>query len=191
VAVWAAAAGPFVAPTALPPRWRERAIYLEEHDFTESLEELRLQLDDQTPEERSPAEGWDEFHERLEELEHAGLLITESCRGMIRDNMYPDPARMWDFTERLSQAARAWRDLGGDVGNRLEDWIVANYQIEIAMHDGTLGSWTEFSFEGRSCSREPHVKVDDYKSPNECGRIYFAVDSEGLRFIVDYIGLHP
>ena len=40
-------------------------------------------------------------------------------------------------------------------------------------------------------SREPHVKVDDYKKPVECGRIYFAQDNEGRRFIVNHIGPHP
>ncbi len=191
VAVWSAAAGPFATPAALPARWRDRAIYLEETDFAESLEELRLALDHHTSEHEAAVEGWDEFQERMEELEHAGFVLTEHCRGMIRGNAYPDPARMWHFTERLSQAARAWRGLAGEIGDRLADWIGTNYEIEVALHDGTLGSWVDFSFEGESYSREPHVKVDDFKNPRECGRIYFAVDSDGLRFIVDYIGLHP
>ena len=110
---------------------------------------------------------------------------------MIRGNAYPDPSRMWRFLVRMSQAAGAWRALGGEVGDRLSDWIAANFEIEVAMHDGTLGSWTDFTFEGDPYSREPHVKVDDFKKPRECGRIYFAVDGERLRFIVDYIGLHP
>jgi hypothetical protein len=191
VAVWTPAAGPFATPNALPLRWRDRAIYLQESDFEESLEELRLSLDDQTPEQNPPVESWDEFDERADGLEHAGIVLTENCRGIIRGNAYPDPARMWVFTLRLSQAADAWRELGGQVGDRLSDWIAANFEIEVAMHDSTLGSWTDFTFEGDPYSREPHVKVDDFKNPRECGRIYFAVDSERLRFIVDYIGLHP
>ena len=191
VVVWASAAGPFATRDALPPRWRQRAIYLEEFDFDESLYELRLSLDEETAEPKPHIETWDEVSQRAGELEHDGFVLTEACRSMLAGNPYPDPARMWQFATTLSQAARDWRDRGGEIGTRLADWIAEHYEIEVAMHDSTLGTWTAFTFDGFQYSREPHVKVDDFKHPAECGRIYFAVDSAGLRFIVDYIGLHP
>jgi len=74
---------------------------------------------------------------------------------------------------------------------RLEDWIIENYGLDIALHDGSLGGGTaNFLFEGAQYSRVPHVKVDDAKSLDECGRIYFAIVSGEARFIVDHIGLH-
>ncbi|MFJ6464951.1 hypothetical protein ACIQM0_28650 [Streptomyces sp. NPDC091387] len=36
----------------------------------------------------------------------------------------------------------------------------------------------------------PQSKVRDAVSPNEVGRIYFALDSEEKRFIVNHVGLH-
>lgn len=191
VAVWANASGAFATRASLPLRWRDRAIYLEMPDFGDSLDELRLRLDEQVDESPPGVETWERFSERAEELQHSGFLLTGACRQMLIGNPYPDPGRMWQFTETLSRAAHDWRGLGGEVGNRLADWIAENYEIEVALHDAGLGSWTEFTFEGCKYSREPHVKVDDVKSPVECGRIYFAVDSDALRFVVDYIGLHP
>lgn len=160
-------------------------------NFGDSLEELRLQLDEPEAESMTVVETWDHFSERVQELEHSGFVLTAACHQMLIANAYPEPGGMWRFTKILSRAARDWRELGGEVGNRLADWIAENYEIEVALHDAGLGSWAEFTFEGREYSREPHVKVDDFKNPMECGRVYFAVDSDGLRFIVDHIGLHP
>jgi len=45
--------------------------------------------------------------------------------------------------------------------------------------------WTRSDSDARSIA-----SVDDHKSPDECGRIYFAIVSEEKRFIVAHIGLH-
>jgi len=194
VAIWRSGAGALANRSALPPRWRDHAIYLEEPGFAESLDELRRHLDQSSvpvDDASIGVETWDQFFERVEELQHEGFVLTAACRASLKYNAYPDPPRMWDFIRRLSQAAREWRDRGGEVGDRLADWIAEHYEIEVAVHDSTLGTWADFTFEGRTYSREPHVKVDDFKNPAECGRIYFAQDNEARRFIVDHIGLHP
>jgi hypothetical protein len=64
----------------------------------------------------------------------------------------------------------------------------SNYGIEISLFD--KGRRYEFEYDGATYSAEPHVKVDDYVDPARCGRIYFALDSDNGRFIVDHIGLH-
>ena len=46
----------------------------------------------------------------------------------------------------------------------------------------------KFTFENRSFSREPHIKIDDYTNPNEVGRVYFAIDAKSRRFVVDHAG---
>ena len=38
--------------------------------------------------------------------------------------------------------------------------------------------------------RDGAVKVDDFVDPGRCGRIRFGIDQDGLRFVVDHIGLH-
>jgi hypothetical protein len=97
---------------------------------------------------------------------------------------------MWHHLERLAEAAEAWAAANCSIGGRLDEWIHENYGVEVALHGGNLGNAASFMYEGTEYSREPHVKVDDYVDPASCGRIYFAYDTPGKRFIVDHIGLH-
>ena len=95
---------------------------------------------------------------------------------------------MWWHLERLAEAAEAWSEAGRVVGEGLKTWILSNYGIEISLFG--RGQRYDLAYDSRTYSVEPHVKVDDYKDPGRCGRIYFAIDNENGRFIVDHIGLH-
>jgi hypothetical protein len=135
--------------------------------------------------------SWREFAEHLPLLESPAFAITPRAKEGCDPSPYPDPARMWSHLARLAEAADAWAAQNCAVGNALKTWIQENFDgLEISLHDRGLGSRASFSFEGETYSREPHVKVDDYKGPDECGRIYFAMDRDEQRFIVDHIGLH-
>lgn len=128
---------------------------------------------------------------RTEILALAGthLVLTERAMAMLESNPYPKPGRMLQHMQRLADLAKSYRTAGGRLGNRLEDVAIGDYGIEIALFDQELSEKT-IDIDGRSLNTQPHVKVDDYKSPAEVGRIYFALDTEGLRLIVDHIGLH-
>lgn len=134
-------------------------------------------------------ETWEEFAELAPALESDAFVLTDRAREQCSQNDYASADRMWDHLEALGKAAEAYCEAKGAPGNRLDEWIAENFQIEIAMFDSNLADKT-FEFQGQTFSREPHVKVDDFKSPDKCGRIYFAVDPKGARFIVDHIGLH-
>jgi hypothetical protein len=134
-------------------------------------------------------ESWLEFVENLAALESRAFVVTPAAREMCSPSPYPDPARMWWHLERLAEAAEAWASQSCSVGQDLSTWIRENYGIEVALHDADLGG-APFHYDGKVYSREPHVKVDDHKSPDECGRIYFAYVTDERRFIVDHIGLH-
>jgi hypothetical protein len=134
-------------------------------------------------------ETWEEFADLAQVLEGPSFVLTERAREQCRVNDYPDPGRMWSHLEALAQAAEAYNEAGASVGGRLKEWIAENFHIEIALFDQDLQEET-FELDGQAYSREPHVKVDDFKSPDKCGRIYFAADPDRRRFIVDHIGLH-
>lgn len=136
-------------------------------------------------------QSWTEFADYLPALETDAFVITPRAKEACNPSPYPNPARMWSHLERLSEAANAWAAQDCSVGTDLKTWIEQNYDgLEIALFDDSLGARATFEFQGKLYSREPHVKVDDYKSPAECGRIYFAHVAEERRFIVDHIGLH-
>ena len=134
--------------------------------------------------------SWPEFVDYLDALESPAFVVTERAREMCEQGSYPDPPRMWHHLERLAEAAEAWAAADCSIGGRLDEWIHENYGIEVALHSGSLGNAASFIYEGAEYSSEPHVKVDDYVDPASCGRIYFAYDTPGKRFIVDHIGLH-
>jgi hypothetical protein len=142
----------------------------------------------------APVTDWKEVVELCEILQDSGaFVLTENAARSLADGVYPDPQRMLDHLERLADAAEAYRKAGGELGGRFEDWVRPRFNIEVALHDEGLvrSGRDKFEFEGRThWGREPHVKVDDYVDPASCGRIYFALDSDGGRIIVDYVGLH-
>lgn len=118
------------------------------------------------------------------------LVCTESALRGWRDARYPDPARMLDALRRLEAAAMEWRSNNAEIGERLGPWIQNTTGLRYAGSDQELErrSLGSFSFEGRKWSRIPHIKIDDAKHSNQVGRIYFAIDSGGRRWIVDHVG---
>jgi len=137
------------------------------------------------------APGWPEIGARIRQLENDAFRLTERARRNTTGNGYLRPERMFWHTAQLAKAAEAFRAAGGRIGDRFADWCHRNFAIEVAMRDSKLRT-NSFLYEGVEYRNEvgPHVKVDDTKPPNECGRIYFVIDSARLRIIVDHIGLH-
>jgi hypothetical protein len=166
--------------------------------FEEQCEELILHLREIAPVTGLDSEsglpdnigaGWDKVADEVLALVGTHFILTARALAMLRSNPYPKPHRMLDHLKKLAELARAYGLVGGNLGMGLSEFAMSNYGIEIALSDGGL-SPPEIFLEGRSLRARPHVKVDDYKTPDRCGRIYFAIDREGLRFVVDHIGLH-
>jgi hypothetical protein len=134
-------------------------------------------------------ESWSVWSESILSLEGLHFSLTERARRMLPRNPYPDPERMVKFVKSLAAVASAYHAKGGAMGQRLADYAIEQHAIEIALHDSSLSA-PSFYFEGIKHTAVAHVKVDDVKSPNRCGRIYFAIDDRGHRFIVDHIGIH-
>ena len=156
------------------------------------LDEHHVDLADPLLDVRVDEISWSAVAEFVKSEQGDYFAITARCLRKLPACPYPDPARMRDQLERLARLARAWAESGGSIGGRLEDWARSQEGLEIALHDEGLvrRRLHEFQFSGRTYDREPHVKVDDAKAFADCGRIYFALDPEGRRFIVDHIGLH-
>ena len=91
----------------------------------------------------------------------------------------------------LTKAAIEWRDVSGIIGQSRTEWMKNKYGLNVAYNDDGLvaAGKADFSFEGRTWSRVPHLKLDDHVAPNEVGRVYFAEDPDGQRFIIDHVGL--
>jgi hypothetical protein len=164
----------------------EVAAYRRGHQASDVEATLVDELADYAP------DSWEDVAELADLLPTEGFQLTERALRQLHDNAYPDPGRMWWFVTQLRAAGTRYHELDGSIGRELKDWCLENFGIELSLHDGRLEAAKQdrFTHDGVTLSREPHVKVDDYKDPSRCGRIYFAVDSERRRFVVDHIGLH-
>jgi hypothetical protein len=123
----------------------------------------------------------------------SSFVLTDRAVKQLGNNHYPKPRRMGDHLNTLANVAEAWAKLKGVVGGEFADWAMREHGLNIALHDETLVARKlhEFVLDGVTYSRVPHVRVDHAVAFTDCGRIYFARDSDNLRFIVDHIGLHP
>lgn len=151
---------------------------------------LRLMVDMDAPSTR-PQLTWPDCKTEIEALESSYFVLSDRALGQLETNPYRDPRRMLDHVASLEKLAKAFSENSGGIGSRLADYATREVGIEIALTDGNLKPPSIF-VKGESIPLKamPHVKVDDHKRPDRCGRIYFAIDAKELRFIVDHIGLH-
>lgn len=148
-----------------------------------------LPLDDGGREEPfSEIENWKQAKAHIEAIVGDHFALTDRALVQLTSNPYPDPRRMVRHVVALEQIALDYHVRRGDLGKRLEE-AGREKEIEIALFDASLGAKTAV-YQGSSYESVPHVKVDDFKAPDKCGRIYFAMDGKKFRFIVDHIGLH-
>lgn len=165
-------------------------------DFYEDVYELALHLATISPAlcdgstSARDVTSWHEAETRILSLECASFRLTARARECLSANPYPDPNRMLSHVVRLARLASDYAAAQGRIGDRLASVAKASYEIEIALTDDSLSVSSIPGIKGNSLNPMPHVKVDDFKSPDKCGRIYFALDHDSLQFVVDHIGLH-
>lgn len=127
----------------------------------------------------------------LEKQTQGAIVFTrDAYRSWKRDD-YPHIDVMRDALIALAKAAIEYRRLGSQLGMLPDDWFKQEWELTLASTDKFMSKTglSAFSFTGKTYSREPHLKLGDHTSPNEVGRVYFAMDSEDERFIVDHVGL--
>jgi len=136
-------------------------------------------------------ESWEEIAEHLDDLEGPGFCLSAQAKECANGKgRYPRPDLMWKSLKALERAGRAYNEMGADLGMRFELFAFEQAGIDVALQDDSYPDcW--FEFEEGWYKRVPHVKIDDAKAPNEVGRIYFALDSDGKRVIVDWFGTKP
>lgn len=127
----------------------------------------------------------------LEKQGQGAIVFTRDAHQSWKRDDYPHIDAMRDALIALTKAAIEYRRLGCQLGMLPDDWFKQEWELTLASTDKYMSKngIDRFTFEGKTYSREPHLKLGDHTSPNEVGRVYFAMDSEGERFIVDHVGL--
>ena len=129
---------------------------------------------------------WD----RWETDSDGALVFTPNAKRQWEQCAYEEFQRMREALDTLADLAGEWKARGGNVGTSLTEWIGVQ-GLTYAGKDESLRrrDLHRFTFEGRVWDRFSHIKVDDHTKPNRFGRIYFAIDKAGRRWIVDHVGL--
>ncbi|MFF3618181.1 hypothetical protein [Streptomyces sp. NPDC002467] len=119
------------------------------------------------------------------------LVFTPNAKTQWRKCSYKDFERMREALDSLAALAKAWRGKKSKVGESLVSWIGNQTALTYAPEDEPLRirGLHEFTFDKRTWDRQPHIKLDDHTSKDRVGRIYFAIDGEAYRWIVDHVGL--
>lgn len=127
----------------------------------------------------------------IKNVTDGSMSYTDNAVKSWEKSDYPFPEYMGSQLIILARAAIAYRRVSGKTGKRLDEWMEEEFSLRLAMSDRGLvkAKLDKFKLEGIEYSRVPHIKLDDHTSPDRVGRIYFAVDSVGIRFILDHIGL--
>lgn len=129
--------------------------------------------------------------EFLEKKAQGSLVFTPAAHRSWKKDKYIHVDIMRDALVQLAQAAIEYRRLGCQLGMVPDDWFKEEWELTMASTDQYMSKngMDSFEYDGQRLSRLPHLKLGDYTAPNEVGRVYFAMDSEGERFIVDHVGL--
>ncbi|MGV0519713.1 hypothetical protein PJK52_18105 [Mycobacterium kansasii] len=127
----------------------------------------------------------------LEKQAQGAIVFTRDAHQSWKRDAYPHVRVMRDALIALTKAAIEYRRLGCQLGMLPDDWFKHEWELNLASTDQYMSRQRldTFDFDGKTHSRLPHLKLGDSTSPNEVGRVYFAMDSEGERFIVDHVGL--
>ena len=133
-----------------------------------------------------------EYFLKLESFSEGAVVFTPNALQQWERAGRVEEPKMKRSLVRLSQAALTWKQKNTKIGKALEHWFESQYGLIYAAQDQGMVSAKEdiFVFEGLPYSRLPHIKVKDVTDPKHVARIYFAIDTDRLRFIVDHVGLH-
>ncbi|MEO5875739.1 MAG: hypothetical protein ABIS86_06810 [Streptosporangiaceae bacterium] len=146
---------------------------------------------------RSPNKGPEEasdftaLYPQLQEQTNNSIIFTHTALRSWEKSKYREPERMREALETLAYAATKWCECRANIGTRLTQWLAEDWQLNHSAIDKGLEKkhLHKFTFEGRTYFRKNHIKLDDHVPPSGVGRIYFALDTDNLRWIVDHVGL--
>lgn len=127
----------------------------------------------------------------LEEASEGAIVFTAAAQRSWGKSGYPHIDAMRDALVTLARAATEWRRVECNTGMRMKEWLKTRFELNYSHDDEPLviKKLHQFEHDGKSYTREQHLKLDDHVKPNEVGRVYFATDSDEARFVVDHVGL--
>ena len=140
---------------------------------------------------KSKSDDFETLFNELEVLTGGAIVFTPNARSQWNKDKRPEHAKMRKALVAFAQSALEWRRKDSKIGQDLSLWLEERLGLAVPFSDAGLVKADRhlFDFEGQTWDRSRHIKLKDRTSPDGVGRVYFDIDKEQGRFIVDHVGL--
>ena len=117
------------------------------------------------------------------------IVFTDEALRSWKRSTYSDAEKMRHDLLLLAKAATEYADYESDSEVMVDDWF-RQQGLSMSATDGGLKKKKLhlFTWEGKEYDRLPHIQVNNRTNFEDLARIYFAIDRDGDRFLVDHVG---
>ncbi|HEY3546287.1 MAG TPA: hypothetical protein VGK17_09360 [Propionicimonas sp.] len=128
---------------------------------------------------------------KREACEHV-VFLPECDESVTAFSSYASPRRFVEALTAVSDASEAWNDgtLGQGFGRFFADRGYEFSKNNPAATARKTRSAYRRRYDGNVVVMEPHLKVDQATSPDQCLRIYWYVDEDSRKLVIGHIGRH-
>lgn len=134
----------------------------------------------------------DAFHLAVSEAGAAVVFLPECTESIRNFTSYQSPKRLYEALSAVSEAASRWRE--GDLTTGFGQFFASRGYEYSQRNPAANARRTKSSYrrryDGETVVMEPHLKVDQATSPDQCLRIYWYVDDKVKRLVIGHVGRH-
>ncbi|MFY1652164.1 hypothetical protein ACN27J_14870 [Solwaraspora sp. WMMB762] len=120
------------------------------------------------------------------------IFLPNADRSVSGFLTYRNPRRLFDSLMAICDAADAWQS--GALGAGFGDYFASRGYEYSARNPAASARATRNSYrvpyEGNTVTLEPHLKVDQATSPDQCLRIYWHIDDVNKLLVIGHVGRH-
>lgn len=132
------------------------------------------------------------FHLARDEA-RPNVTYLDDTEDSIKDfATYESPRRLYEALSTIDDAAAAWQEgtLGPGFGAYFTERGYEYSQRNPAAYARRTKAQYQRIYDGATVTIEPHLKVDQASSPDQCLRIYWYVDDQEKRLVIGHVGRH-
>ena len=132
------------------------------------------------------------FHLARQESEDCVVFLDSVDDSIEEFSTYKNPRRLYEALSNVAEAARSWRNgtLGAGFGAYFSQLSYEFSAKNPAAKARRSRAHYRRTYKGSPVLMEPHLKVDQNTSPDQCLRVYWYVDESEKILVVGHAGRH-
>lgn len=128
----------------------------------------------------------------LEEAPDCVVYLPEVETSIADFQSYRSPRRLYEALTAVAECATAWRD--GSLGSGFGEYFSSRGYEYSKNNPAARARKTKRHYQkrvnGATVTMEPHLKVDQSTSPDQCLRVYWYRDDESRQLFIGHVGRH-